>query len=110
MHGILNIVGWGGFLPFGVIIARYYKYPLEIKKGGFILHVSCQIIGYILGTIGWIIGLGLGSASKFYIFRTHRLYAMFIFAFTTLQVGCSLIILSNCLLLIMCLFTNIEEL
>ncbi|EEF32920.1 cytochrome b561 and DOMON domain-containing protein At4g12980 [Ricinus communis] len=85
VHGILNIVGWGAVLPAGVMIARYFKYPLDMNKWWFCLHVSCQIIGYILGTTGWIIGLCLGSASKFYIFRTHRLYSMFIFAFTTLQ-------------------------
>ncbi|XP_050219142.1 cytochrome b561 and DOMON domain-containing protein At3g25290-like [Mercurialis annua] len=85
VHGIVNIMGWGFFMPIGVIIARYSKYPLGIKKRWFGLHVSCQMIGYILGTTGWVIGLSLGTASKFYIFRTHRLYAMFIFSFTTLQ-------------------------
>ncbi|XP_065864625.1 cytochrome b561 and DOMON domain-containing protein At5g35735-like [Euphorbia lathyris] len=84
VHGILNIAGWGIFLPSGVIVARYCKYPLEWKCW-FKLHICCQIIGYILGTAGWIIGLALGTASKFYNFKTHRLYAIFIFTFTTLQ-------------------------
>ncbi|KAF2314166.1 hypothetical protein GH714_023827 [Hevea brasiliensis] len=86
VHGILNIVGWGTLLPFGVIIARYFKYPLENFHDWRIpLHVSCQIIGYILGTSGWILGLVLGNLSKFYIFKIHRLYSIFIFTFTTLQ-------------------------
>ncbi|KAI5581520.1 hypothetical protein BDE02_07G023500 [Populus trichocarpa] len=47
IHGVLNIIGWGTFLPAGVIIARYFPYPLT-----------------------------LGS---------YRLFATFIFTFTTLQ-------------------------
>lgn len=86
VHGILNILGWGTFLPIGVIIARYYRvYPNKFAWW-FHFHVSCQIIGYTLGSIGWIIGLGLGGASKHYSFQTHRLLAIFIFTFTTLQV------------------------
>ncbi|KAH9803884.1 cytochrome b561 and DOMON domain-containing protein [Citrus sinensis] len=85
VHGILNILGWGTFLPIGVIIARYYRvYPNKFAWW-FHFHVSCQIIGYTLGSIGWIIGLGLGRASKHYSFQTHRLLAIFIFTFTTLQ-------------------------
>ncbi|KDP39167.1 hypothetical protein JCGZ_00924 [Jatropha curcas] len=86
VHGILNILGWGTFLPAGVIIARYFKYPLErFQNWQFCLHVSCQVTGYILGTSGWVVGLCLGNLSKFYEFKIHRIYAMLIFAFTTLQ-------------------------
>ncbi|WCJ32965.1 Cytochrome b561 and DOMON domain-containing protein At5g35735 [Euphorbia peplus] len=84
VHGILNIAGWGVFLPSGVIVARYCKYPFQ-SKWWFKFHVMCQIVGYILGAAGWIVGLGLASASKFYAFKTHRLFAIFIFTFTTLQ-------------------------
>ncbi|KAJ4835694.1 hypothetical protein Tsubulata_032547 [Turnera subulata] len=85
VHGILNIIGWGTFLPAGVIIARYSRYPLESKDKWYYFHVSCQITGYILGTSGWVVGLWLGHISRYYTFRTHRLYSMLIFAFTTLQ-------------------------
>ncbi|XP_024161268.1 cytochrome b561 and DOMON domain-containing protein At5g35735-like [Rosa chinensis] len=85
VHGILNTVGWGTLLPFGVIIARYCRrYPFQCTHW-FLWHVSCQIVGYILGTIGWAIGIWLGNASKEYHFHTHNILAMFIFAFTTLQ-------------------------
>ncbi|KAJ8766516.1 hypothetical protein K2173_023763 [Erythroxylum novogranatense] len=85
VHGIVNIIGWGTFLPLGVIIARYFKYPLELEGWWYKLHISCQILGFSLGMTGWIIGLWLGCASKYYTFKTHRLYAMFIFPFTALQ-------------------------
>ncbi|KAL6284035.1 hypothetical protein ACE6H2_014964 [Prunus campanulata] len=85
VHGILNIVGWGTLLPLGVIIARYYRrYPFHCQKW-YVLHVSCQIVGYSLGTAGWAVGLWLGHVSRHYSFPTHRILAMFIFAFTTLQ-------------------------
>ncbi|KAM1000701.1 hypothetical protein ACFX2I_007301 [Malus domestica] len=85
VHGILNILGWGTMLPLGVIIARYFrKYPVDCEKW-YIVHVSCQIVGYTLGTAGWAIGLWLGHASRHYSFSTHRILAICIFAFTTLQ-------------------------
>ncbi|XP_050369026.1 cytochrome b561 and DOMON domain-containing protein At5g35735-like [Argentina anserina] len=85
VHGILNIVGWGILLPFGVIMARYFrKFPFPITRW-FCCHVSCQIIGYVLGTAGWATGIWLGQASKEYHFHTHNILAMNIFAFTTLQ-------------------------
>lgn len=81
------MVGWGIFLPLGVIIARYSRaHPFKLHYW-FRFHVGCQITGYVLGTIGWAIGLWLGSASKYYTFRTHRLFGIFIFTFTTLQVN-----------------------
>ena len=87
MHGILNILGWGVFLPSGVIIARYFKvHPFPKDKWWFYLHVFCQSVGYVLGTTGWAIGLWLGHASRHYTFRTHRILAIFIFTFATLQV------------------------
>ncbi|KAL5548444.1 hypothetical protein UlMin_003675 [Ulmus minor] len=85
VHGILNIVGWGVLLPVGVIIARYFrKFPFK-RQRWYALHVGCQIVGYTLGTTGWAIGLWLGHASRHYSFQIHRLVAIFIFAFTTLQ-------------------------
>ncbi|EXB63290.1 hypothetical protein L484_012480 [Morus notabilis] len=85
VHGIVNIVGWGTLLPIGVILARYFRsFPVKLERW-FCLHVGCQIVGYVLGTTGWAIGLWLGRTSKHYNFHTHRLLAIFIFTFTTLQ-------------------------
>uniref|UniRef100_A0A5B6YST1 Cytochrome b561 and DOMON domain-containing protein n=1 Tax=Davidia involucrata TaxID=16924 RepID=A0A5B6YST1_DAVIN len=85
VHGILNILGWGMLLPIGVIIARYFKkFPVEYRCW-FGFHISFQIAGYILGTTGWAIGLWLGHTSRHYSFRTHRILAILIFTFTTLQ-------------------------
>ncbi|KAM7265539.1 hypothetical protein ACFE04_003222 [Oxalis oulophora] len=85
VHGILNIIGWGTLLPFGAIIARYLRAYLIELKSWYILHTTCQTIGYLIGTTGWAIGLWLGQASKYYTFHAHRMIAIFIFTFTTLQ-------------------------
>ncbi|XP_051126031.1 cytochrome b561 and DOMON domain-containing protein At5g35735-like [Andrographis paniculata] len=86
VHGALNIIGWGTLLPVGVIIARYTrKYPLKCPSWWFTLHVGCQIAGYIIGVIGWSIGICLGAFSKYYCFLTHRILAIIIFTFATIQ-------------------------
>ncbi|OWM81290.1 cytochrome b561 and DOMON domain-containing protein At3g25290-like [Punica granatum] len=86
VHGILNMIGWGTFLPIGVIIARYFrKHPFHLKNWWFKIHVMCQILGYFVGTAGWAIGLILGTKSPYYIFHVHRWLGIFIFTFTTLQ-------------------------
>ncbi|KAJ7960811.1 Cytochrome b561 and DOMON domain-containing protein [Quillaja saponaria] len=85
VHGILNILGWGTLLPLGVIVARYMRvYPVKSDLW-FCLHLTFQISGYILGTAGWGLGLWLGHASKYYGFYIHRIFAIFIFTFTTIQ-------------------------
>ncbi|XWS09770.1 hypothetical protein CRYUN_Cryun39dG0017900 [Craigia yunnanensis] len=87
IHGILNIIGWGTLLPIGVIIARYFReFPFKLDTWWFTFHSSCQVLGYILGSIGWGLGLLLGYESKYYTFHTHRVLGISIFGFTTLQV------------------------
>ncbi|XWS51835.1 hypothetical protein CRYUN_Cryun11dG0016600 [Craigia yunnanensis] len=86
IHGILNIIGWGTLLPIGVIVARYFRqFPFELKTWWFSFHYSCQALGYILGGIGWGLGLLLGHESKYYAFHKHRVLGICIFGFTTLQ-------------------------
>ncbi|XP_015166694.1 cytochrome b561 and DOMON domain-containing protein At3g25290-like [Solanum tuberosum] len=85
VHGILNIIGWGTVLPIGVIIARNFReFPLH-WLGWRKYHISCQTIGYLVGTTGWAVGIWLGKASKYYSFPKHGTYGLFIFAFATIQ-------------------------
>ncbi|XVF33962.1 hypothetical protein REPUB_Repub18cG0016200 [Reevesia pubescens] len=86
IHGIVNIIGWGTLLPTGVIIARYFRrFPFKLDTWWFTFHYSCQVLGYILGSIGWGLGLLLGHESKYYTFHTHRVLGISIFGFTSLQ-------------------------
>lgn len=86
VHGFLNMIGWGTLLPLGAIIARYFrKFPMECSEW-FSLHVLCQALGYLLGSLGWAIGIWLGNSSFNYTFHTHRVLGIIIFTFSTLQV------------------------
>ncbi|XP_012091311.1 cytochrome b561 and DOMON domain-containing protein At5g35735 [Jatropha curcas] len=87
-HGILNMIGWGAFLPIGVIVARYFsKAPLKCDEW-YNLHILCQTSGYIIGAIGWGVGLWLGTSSKQQStsFKTHRILGIIIFTLATLQI------------------------
>ncbi|KAL3639982.1 hypothetical protein CASFOL_014950 [Castilleja foliolosa] len=84
-HGILNIIGWGIVLPIGVIIARYFRQFPKRWSWWFVCHVNCQIVGYIIGSVGWASGIWLGSASRNYCFPLHRILGICIFTFATVQ-------------------------
>ncbi|XP_073117486.1 cytochrome b561 and DOMON domain-containing protein At3g25290-like [Elaeis guineensis] len=86
IHGILNAVSWGILLPTGAIFARYLKTFQSADPAWFYLHVSCQLIGYIVGVAGWGTGLNLGSKSKGVQHTTHRNIGITLFALGTLQV------------------------
>ncbi|CAI9088371.1 OLC1v1022679C1 [Oldenlandia corymbosa var. corymbosa] len=87
VHGIVNTVGWGTLLPVGAIIARYFRrYPFQCSNTWFCLHICCQLLGYILGTVGFVIGLLLNSASGQYTrVRAHRILGIIVFTSATLQ-------------------------
>lgn len=94
-HGILNIIGWGILLPIGVITARYLRrFPIEYDEW-HPLHMLCQILGYILGTVGWGIGLWLGNSSKHYTLKTHRILGILVFTFATIQVSFVILLLRS---------------
>ncbi|KAJ0081751.1 hypothetical protein Patl1_09963 [Pistacia atlantica] len=87
VHGVLKIIGWGTLLPTGAIIARHFrKMPLK-SDVWYPLHVLCQTSGYIVGSIGWGIGLWLGNSSKNYTLKKHRIFGILIFTFATIQVN-----------------------
>ncbi|XP_058103637.1 cytochrome b561 and DOMON domain-containing protein At5g47530-like [Magnolia sinica] len=86
VHGIVSMIGWGIILPLGIISARYLKeFPFEVEKS-YAIHVPCQICGFVIGTIGWALGMSLGNQSKNYILRNHRIIGITIFSMALLQV------------------------
>ncbi|XP_002962230.2 cytochrome b561 and DOMON domain-containing protein At5g35735 [Selaginella moellendorffii] len=85
-HGILNALGWGILLPIGAMSARYLRSFEWADPTWFYLHVACQTLGYILGVVGWAIGLRLGSDSVGVRYNTHRNIGITMFVFGTLQV------------------------
>ncbi|CAK9137254.1 unnamed protein product [Ilex paraguariensis] len=86
VHGTVNIIGWGMLLPIGVIIARYYKkLPLQYNEW-YSLHILCQVSGFLMGTIGWGLGLSLRHMNKHHAMSTHGILGTIIFTFATIQV------------------------
>ncbi|KAK7300035.1 hypothetical protein RJT34_10866 [Clitoria ternatea] len=86
VHGVLNIIGWGTLLPFGIIMARYFRvFPFKWEPTWFHLHIGCQLTGFLIGTAGFAIGLSLGQSSRYYTFHTHQTFAIVIFTFSTVQ-------------------------
>ncbi|KAM6585679.1 hypothetical protein CsatB_012681 [Cannabis sativa] len=84
---ILIIIGWGILLPVGVIIARYFsKFPIHLNEW-YSYHIMCQSIGYVLGTLGWLIGILIDHTSKQHSheLRSHQILGIIIFTLTTIQ-------------------------
>nr|XP_023892007.1 cytochrome b561 and DOMON domain-containing protein At3g25290-like [Quercus suber] len=82
---ILIVIGWGTFLPIGVIIARYFKKIPMLSKEWYSFHIIFQSIGYILGTIGWVTGICLENTSKQFANRIQRILSILVFTFLTVQ-------------------------
>ncbi|KAJ3678183.1 hypothetical protein LUZ60_001986 [Juncus effusus] len=55
-HGILVGLGWAILLPIGIILARYLK---RYERHWLHAHISVQVIGFVLGMVGIIIGFCL---------------------------------------------------
>lgn len=86
-HEILIIIGWGTMLPMGVIVARYFKeFPTTCNEW-YQLHIMLQSVGYILGTVGWAIGISLGNTSRQSAYKTQRILSTIVFTLTTIQVS-----------------------
>jgi hypothetical protein len=87
VHEALIIIGWGTMLPMGVIIARYFKeFPMTFNEW-YQFNIMLQSIGYILGTIGWGIGISLGNTSRQSTYKTQHILSTIVFTFTTIQVS-----------------------
>lgn len=65
--------------------ARYLRPFAFADPLWFYVHVSCQIIGYILGVVGWGMGLKLQHYAAPIKYK-HRNLGISIFVLATLQV------------------------
>lgn len=86
LHGVLNTVSWGMMMPIGVVIARYLKVFKVADPAWFYLHATCQTSAYIIGVVGWAIGLQLGAQSPGIQYTAHRTIGIVLFSIATLQV------------------------
>ncbi|KAF3451752.1 hypothetical protein FNV43_RR07848 [Rhamnella rubrinervis] len=85
-HGVLSIVGWGTLLPIGAITARYLrKFPITCDRW-HCYHICCQCAGYVLGAIGWCIGVWVAKIAKQQSgSNSHSVLGTIIFVLSTIQ-------------------------
>ncbi|KAG6551359.1 hypothetical protein Mapa_007005 [Marchantia paleacea] len=84
-HGIINALAWGIMFPLGVMAARYMR-PFKIFDPlWFYVHVGCQVSAYILGVVGWGMGLKLGTLTTV-DHSKHRNLGIALFTLVTVQI------------------------
>ncbi|XP_068668854.1 cytochrome b561 and DOMON domain-containing protein At2g04850 [Aristolochia californica] len=84
-HAVLNSVSWGFFLPVGAVTARYLRQIQSIGPTWFYVHAAIQLTGFVLGTIGFAIGMRLGSISPAVTYGLHRKLGIATFSLGALQ-------------------------
>ncbi|KAL2468829.1 Cytochrome [Forsythia ovata] len=81
-HGILAVLGWGLFLPFGAIFARYLKHKDPLW---YYLHVVVQFVGFLLAVAAVVVGFSLNHRLHAFI-PAHKGIGIFILTLAVLQV------------------------
>ncbi|KAG7599603.1 DOMON domain [Arabidopsis suecica] len=86
IHGLVNAVCWGIFMPIGVMAARYMRTYKGLDPTWFYIHIFFQTTGYFGGLLG-----GLGTAiymAKHTGMRStpHTVIGIFLFALGFLQI------------------------
>ncbi|KAL9671600.1 hypothetical protein QQ045_009170 [Rhodiola kirilowii] len=81
-HGLLGILGWGFFLPVGVIIARYFRHKDPLW---FYLHIVFQFLGFLLTVASFATGMA-NYWPKDKNLQAHKVLGTFAFGQVTFQV------------------------
>ncbi|RWW85850.1 hypothetical protein BHE74_00005438 [Ensete ventricosum] len=71
-HAALNAASWGFLLPAGVAVARYLRQRTSLGPSWFYAHAATQILGFLLGTAGFAMGIIMGSRSPGVEYGLHR--------------------------------------
>ncbi|WVY90006.1 hypothetical protein V8G54_035520 [Vigna mungo] len=85
IHGTLNAISWGLLLPIGAITARYLRHIQALGPAWFYAHAGVQLFGFVLGTVGFGIGIRLGQLSPGVEYRLHRKLGIAVFCLGALQ-------------------------
>jgi hypothetical protein len=84
-HGVVNAISWGFLLPAGAVTARYLRQMQSIGPTWFYIHAAIQLTGFLLGTIGFSIGIVLGHNSPGVTYGLHRSLGIATFTAAALQ-------------------------
>ncbi|KAL5987881.1 hypothetical protein ACLOJK_035637 [Asimina triloba] len=71
VHGIFNAISWGILLPSGAVGARYLRQIQSLGPTWFYAHAAVQLTGFLIGTIGFAIGIRLGQESPGVVYGLH---------------------------------------
>ncbi|XP_045791162.1 cytochrome b561 and DOMON domain-containing protein At2g04850-like [Trifolium pratense] len=85
IHGTLNAISWGILLPMGAITARYFRHIQALGPAWFYAHAGIQLFAFILGTVGFAIGIRLGELSPGVEYGLHRKLGIAVFCLGALQ-------------------------
>ncbi|CAI9101139.1 OLC1v1038398C1 [Oldenlandia corymbosa var. corymbosa] len=81
-HGVLSLLGWGLFLPIGVICGRYLRHREPLW---YYVHVVIEFIGFILGVAAAVIGISLNNKLHVHVVG-HKTIGVFVLVLSILQV------------------------
>ncbi|KAF8409685.1 hypothetical protein HHK36_005764 [Tetracentron sinense] len=85
VHGIVNGVSWGFLLPMGAVTARYLRHIQSLGPSWFYAHSIIQLSAFLLGSVGFAIGLRLGEMSPGVVYGIHRNLGLAAFCLGSLQ-------------------------
>ncbi|KAH9616153.1 hypothetical protein KSS87_017041 [Heliosperma pusillum] len=86
-HGALNMIGWGILMPIGAMVARYFR---QWDPIWFYSHTAIQVLSFLFGLVGFILGLVLEGVVNAHV-KNHRNLGITIFILGCLQVMALLI-------------------
>lgn len=81
-HGALSVLGWGLFLPYGAIVARYLRHRDPLW---YYIHLVIEFLGFILGVAAAVVGLSLSHMLQVDIVG-HKTIGIFVLVLSILQV------------------------
>ncbi|KAK4769085.1 hypothetical protein SAY86_027235 [Trapa natans] len=84
-HGIINAVAWGILLPIGAVVARYLRHIQALGPAWFYVHAGTQLFGFLLGVVGFGLGIRLGELSSGVVYGLHRKLGFAAFSLGALQ-------------------------
>ncbi|XP_010270155.1 PREDICTED: cytochrome b561 and DOMON domain-containing protein At2g04850 [Nelumbo nucifera] len=85
VHATLNAISWGFLLPAGAVTARYFRHVQSLGPAWFYAHAGTQLFAFVLGTIGFAIGIRLGELSPGVVYGLHRKLGFAAFCLAGLQ-------------------------
>ncbi|XVF81497.1 hypothetical protein PTKIN_Ptkin15bG0159900 [Pterospermum kingtungense] len=85
IHGVINAITWGLLLPIGAVTARYLRHIQSLGPTWFYIHSGIQLSAFLLGTVGFAIGIRLGEMSPGVTYGLHRKLGIAAFCLGALQ-------------------------